>query len=200
MTDNGGGFNGHIDTSSECEYLSASEMGPYMSADAAAIYAGPRLYNATKNSNVEYMAPIYSVELLGGKVFFLGQICKGEHDNVVLETLKNATFDSILSTVSASTPISIGEIRLEGFVHSHPYCDGHLYSIYSGFFGDEGAAILTGSCYLIEPEKHILYRITKDDVINSYLSCNSIQNNMSDYAIWQYMGLTPYDSRFHCGG
>ena len=163
--------------------------GFFKTADEAAIAVAPFLYNCTMETNNECMAVIYSITLHGTKQYYVGPILTGKHDNVVAPTLCSWLVD-------LCEPMNV--INIEGFVHSHPYCNGHLYTMFSGFIGDEGAAILMGSCYLIEPSKGFLYKISARDVLCAYYNRRHVSESMIKYRIHVYTNLKQYASENDC--
>ena len=169
-----------------------SSIGVYNCADDVAIAIAPQLYETTMQTNEECMAGIYSINCLFGRVYFAGPILSGMHDNVIIPTLASYALDSAVSTWT------YGCIRMEGFIHSHPYCNGHINDEFSGFIGDEGAASLTGSCYLIEPEGRALYKISSWDVGIAYLQGKTTAQQMDQYRIYSYPFLMPYKDQYEC--
>lgn len=169
-----------------------SSIGVYNCADDVAIAIAPQLYETTMQTNEECMAGIYSINCLFGRVYFAGPILSGMHDNVIIPTLASYALDSAVSTWT------YGCIRMEGFIHSHPYCNGHINDEFSGFIGDEGAAILTGSCYLIEPEGRALYKISSWNVGIAYLQGKTTAQQMDQYRIYSYPFLMPYKDQYEC--
>ena len=169
-----------------------AEYDLYQSADEAAIAVAPELYDLTYKSGLEYKANIYSLNYGGQKLYFTGMVMQGEHNNVVLPMISSTLAGSFLNIIGG------GAIQNEGFIHTHPYCTRHMYGVFSGFIGDEGAALLAGRCYMLDPKDHVLYRITAEDVIRAALNGEDIAANMRNYKVTKIYDLEPYSDRFDC--
>ena len=78
------------------------------------------------------------------KVYTYGNICVGDHNNVILPTV-------IASVIYAGTEFYIN--------HSHPYCTGHENDQFSTGFGDQAVVDWLGATgiYLTEPSTGNVY-------------------------------------------
>ncbi len=168
--------------------IRVSSTGIYNNADDAAIAIAPILYYCSQATNLEFMSPIYRISFMGEANYIVGPISPGFHNNVIPSTI-GAYIEDVAT--------GFDNIELVGFVHSHPYCDGHAYSIFSGWFGDQGAAYLTGSCYLIQPENRTLYKITRKDVLDRKFA-NFTYRDMKKYRRYTYSSLIPYEKKYSC--
>ena len=128
------------------QWCNENGIAVYCSADEAAVSVAPNLYYKTMETNNEYMAAIYTIDYCCMRLYCAGPIYSGGHDNVIEPTLISSNLDTL--------GIS-GCFSKAGFVHSHPYCNGHEYGVFSDLIGDQGAAYLTGSCYMVDPKKQI---------------------------------------------
>ena len=103
----------------------------YESEEEAAIAAGTMTRLATNRTDSEYICGVYELE---HGVYSIGKRCQGEHASVspsfVLEEAE-----------------SYSNATLVAFVHSHPYCNGHVPNEFSKIdcngkpYGDLACAI-----------------------------------------------------------
>jgi RHS repeat-associated protein len=131
----------------------------FSNPDDAAIAIAPKLGKLSQDNNREYYAAIYSKIVNGERVYYTGPIQDGSHNNVIEPTIMDC-IDNVVSIFDSQ--------QLEGFVHSHPTCNCHANNVFSGLIGDQGAAVLTGICYMMYPKGNKLYKITSADVLRRF--------------------------------
>ena len=131
----------------------------FSNPDDAAKAIAPKLGKLSQDNNREYYAAIYSKIVNGERVYYTGPIQDGSHNNVIGPTIMDC-IDNVVSIFDSQ--------QLEGFVHSHPTCNYHNNNIFSGLIGDQGAAVLTGICYMMYRKGNKLYKITSADVLRRF--------------------------------
>ena len=155
------------------------ELGKYIfsAPEEAARAFGDAANTLTKQTGNEHMAALYSINMFGNKVFFNGFTHEGGKNNVVIPFISTLTSGQLLELTT------FGLVQYEGFSHTHPddqvngswnwqFSDFQSNGILSGG-GDQGAAILSGRCYMID-QNGKLYGINSETSLSALLNGDSI--------------------------
>lgn len=119
--------------------------------------AADSLNEASFRLNREACCNVYSTKRQDGRRFFVGKTYVGEHSNVVLHYLFTLPWERLRYCAA-----KFGNVRYEGFVHSHTRCAGHIAEKFSK--ADYWTAIVSGRTYLSSPSGNV-YEITRRNAV-----------------------------------